>query len=162
MKIITSRFGELEVSEDQLFQFPMGLLGFASAKSFVIIDLDSQKPFKWLQSVDDPSTAFVLADPLSLDASYCAVIRRVDLNPLGDFAEENLVLSVILTMSDQPEDITANLCAPLIFNLVNRRGMQYVLNEQKYPVRYRIFQQSLRVDQPKATTHSEPRSLSLR
>ena len=39
MKIITSRFGELEVSEDQLFHFPMGLLGFASTKSFVIIDL---------------------------------------------------------------------------------------------------------------------------
>ena len=50
MKINTLRFGELEVSEDQIFHFPMGILGFASSKSFVIIDLESQKPFKWLHN----------------------------------------------------------------------------------------------------------------
>ena len=163
MKINTSRFGELEVSEDQIFNFPMGLLGFASSKSFVIIDLESQKPFKWLQSVDDPSTAFVLADPLYVDSTYCAVIRRTDLIPLGEFEDDHLVLSIILTVTDRPEDITANLCAPLIFNLVNRRGMQYVLNDQKYPVRYRIFHHNPLFTQPATVEAShEPRSLSLR
>ena len=141
----------------------MGLLGFGSAKSFVIIDLESQKPFKWLQSIDDPSTAFVLSDPLHIQPSYCAVIRRTDLLPLGDFKDDQLVLSVILTITDRPEDITANLCAPLIFNLANRNGIQYVLNEQKYPVRYRIFQQGVFPDQDVSIdTQTEPRSLSLR
>ena len=36
--------------------------------------------------------------------------------------------------------MSANLCAPLIFNLANRRGMQYVLNDRKYPIKFRIFQ----------------------
>ena len=162
MRIPTSRFGDLEVSEDQLFHFPMGLLGFGSSKSFVIIDLESQKPFKWLQSVDDPSTAFVLSDPLHVIPSYCAVVRRADLSPLGVFEDSQLVLSVILTITDRPEDITANLCAPLIFNLANRSGMQYVLNEQKYPVRYRIFNHGVLSAQDAPADHQEPRSLSLR
>ena len=45
MIIDTLRFGQLEISEDQIFQFPMGILGFSASKSFVIIDLESQKPF---------------------------------------------------------------------------------------------------------------------
>lgn len=163
LKINTLRFGELEVSEDQLFHFPRGLLGFGSNKSFVIIELDSQKPFKWMQSVDDPSTAFVLGDPLHFHSSYCAGLRRGELSPLGEFQEEDLVLSVIMTISERPEDITANLCAPLIFNLVNRYGMQYVLNDQKYPVRYKIFQQcQIPMVLPFDDHPRDARSLSLR
>lgn len=163
IKINTLRFGELDVSDEQLFEFPMGLLGFANSKKFLIIELDSQKPFKWMQCADDPSTAFVLGDPLHFNPSYCAHLRRTDLSPLGEFTEEDLVLSVIMTVTERPEDITANLCAPLIFNLVNRRGMQYVLNDQKFPVRYRIFQQDVQhMIPPPIETTSEVRSLSLR
>jgi flagellar assembly factor FliW len=148
MKINTLRFGELEVSEDQIFHFPMGILGFASSKSFVIIDLESQKPFKWLQSIDDPSTAFVLSDPLLVHPSYCAVVERNELSPLGEINEDDLIISVIVTISERPEDTSANLCAPLIFNLANRRGMQYVLNDRKYPIRFRIFQNDTKSAQP--------------
>ena len=165
--IDTLRFGTLEVTENQLFEFPMGILGFADSKAFVIIDLEDQEDFKWLQSVQDPSTAFVLSDPLFIKPDYCAEVQRADLSQLGAFNDEDLVLSVILTITDRPEEITANLCAPLIFNLANRRGMQYVLNDQKYPVRYRIFQGSSTSLQPYqdpsvVSTTPESRSLSLR
>ena len=163
MIIDTLRFGELEVSEDQIFHFPMGILGFAASKSFVIIDLESQKPFKWMQSVDDPSTAFVLSDPLLIHSSYCAVVRRDDLEPLGEINENELVVSVIITISDRPEDMSANLCAPLIFNLVNRRGIQYVLNDRKYPVKYTIFQNDTKPTYPAMVeVDGESRALSLR
>lgn len=163
MKIKTLRFGELDVSEDQIFHFPMGILGFAASKSFVIIDLESQQPFKWMQCIEDPSTAFVLSDPLLVHPSYCAVVRRDDLAPLGELNEQELVVSVIITVTDRAEDMSANLCAPLIFNLVNRRGMQYVLNDRKYPVKYRIFQNDTTT--PYSTPvemGNESRALSLR
>ncbi len=163
MIIDTLRFGQLEVSDDQVFNFPMGILGFSSSKSFVIIDLESQKPFKWMQCIEDPSTAFVLADPLLFYPDYCAVVRRSDLNALGEINEQDLVLSVILTVTDRKEDMSANLCAPLIFNLVNRRGMQYVLNDRKYPIRYRIFQNDTEIGQPTVVAaKGESRALSLR
>jgi flagellar assembly factor FliW len=144
----------------------MGIFGFAVSKSFVIIDLESQKPFKWMQCIEDPSTAFVLSDPLLIHSSYCAVVRRAELEPLGspaDLQEQDLVVSVILTITDRPEDMSANFCAPLIFNLANRRGMQYVLNDRKYPVRYRIFQNdTTTTETPVVSVVGESRALSLR
>ena len=163
MIIDTLRFGQLEVSEDQVFHFPMGILGFSASKSFVIIDLETQKPFKWMQCVEDPNTAFVLADPLLFHPTYCAIVKRTELSPLGEINDQELVLSVIMTVTDRQEDMSANLCAPLIFNLVNRRGMQYVLNDRKYPIRYRIFQNDTNIAPPPTVEATgESRALSLR
>ena len=46
MKIETSRFGTVEINEEQIFTFPMGLLGFAKYKQFVVIDHTEESPFK--------------------------------------------------------------------------------------------------------------------
>ena len=47
-----------------------------------------------------------------------------------------MVVSVIMTIPDNPQDMSANLLAPLIFNMANRHGMQYVLTNSNYPVKY--------------------------
>ena len=161
MKVNTLRFGELELDENQIFTFPMGILGFVSMKSFVIIEQEDQHPFKWLQSVDDPSTAFVLSDPLLFYPTYCAEIKRTELSMLGELNETELVLSVIMTVPEDMKDLSANLCAPLVFNLANRTGMQYVLNDPRYPVRYFLFHEDSSSSFLQADS-SESRSLSLR
>jgi len=162
MKIDTLRFGEIDVSEDQFFTFPMGILGFAQLKRFLIIDRGDGHPFKWLQSVDEPSTAFVLGDPLSFSPGYLAEIKRADLSALEPIEERELVLSVIMTITPDPQDISANLCAPLIFNLANRRGMQYVLNDKRYPVKHLLFKEAAVAPPKPRGDQSELRSLALR
>lgn len=165
MKIETARFGALEVDPAQVFTFPMGILGFASLKSFVVVERARQH-FKWLQSVEDASVAFVLGDPLSFYPSYRAEIKRAELNAIAPLDEHHLVLSVIMTVASSPADVSANLCAPLIFNLANRRAMQYVLNDQRYPVKHFIFRESAAGASAPAPSNSgdrlDPRSLSLR
>lgn len=165
MKVNTLRFGELDIEETQIFTFPMGILGFSSMKDFVIIEQEDQHPFKWLQSIEDPSTAFVLSDPLLFYPTYCAEIKRSELSMLGEIQDEDLVLSVIMTVPEDAKNLSANLCAPLIFNLVNRTGMQYVLNDPRYPVKYFLFHEDtsspfIQVDSNESS--SESRSLSLR
>ena len=163
MKVNTLRFGTLDVSEDQLFEFPMGILGFSNLKSFFIIEREETRPFKWLQSVDDPSTAFVIGDPLLFIPSYQAEVRRVDiphLDPIVD--EKDLVLSVIMTITPDPQNISANLLAPIIINLANRRGMQYILNDKRYPVRYFLFKNEDVITPPISGDQGELRSLALR
>jgi flagellar assembly factor FliW len=163
MKVNTLRFGELEVDESKLFHFPMGILGFSSCKSFIIIESEGTYPFKWMQSIDDPSTAFVLGDPLLFYPSYCASIKRDELNSLEPIQEKDLVLSVIMTVPSNPQEVSANLCAPLIFNLANRRVMQYVLNDSRYPVKHFLFK-DVSPPLPKQITEAkgDARSLSLR
>jgi flagellar assembly factor FliW len=163
MKVNTLRFGELEVPEDQLFTFPMGILGFANLKSFIIIEREESRPFKWLQSVDDPSTAFVIGDPLLFYPSYRAEVRRAELSSIHPIEDEkDLALSVIMTITPDPQNISSNMLAPIIINLANRRGMQYVLNDKRYPVRYHLFKEADIITPPVSGDQSELRSLSLR
>ena len=41
-----------------------------------------------------------------------------------------------MTVPPDPRRMSANLLAPVIFNVANRRGMQYVLTSSQYPVKY--------------------------
>ena len=136
MKIKTSRFGELEVSSDQVFTFPMGILGFAKCKKFVVIDHTEDSPFKWLQSLDEGDLAFIITDPLFFRPDYHIKVRRSEMAMLEPINEDELVVSVIMTIPDDPQNMTANLMAPLIFNMENRTGMQHVLTNSNYPVKY--------------------------
>lgn len=163
MKVNTLRFGTLEVSEDQFFDFPMGILGFTNLKSFFIIEREETQPFKWLQSVDDPSTAFVIGDPLLFIPSYQAEVKRADIVAIDPITnEKDLVLSTIMTITSNPQNISANLLAPIIINLANRRGMQYILNDKRYPVRYFLFKEEEVIIPPISGDQGELRSLALR
>jgi flagellar assembly factor FliW len=165
MKTIdTLRFGKIDFDEAQIFSFPMGLLGFAQRKEFVIVDHEGTAPFKWMQSLEDPMLAFVLSDPLLFYPQYQAQIHKNDLIAIDADKEENLVLSVIMTIPENTKDISANLCAPLIFNLENRKGMQFVLSDRRYPVKHFLFAQNS-TSQPSqniGTPSTDHRSLSLR
>ena len=52
--------------------------------------------------------------------------------------EEDAIVSVILTMPSDPKKITANLKAPLIFNLNNRKGKQIILSNSDFSTRHNI------------------------
>jgi flagellar assembly factor FliW len=141
MQIETTRFGTIDIEESQLFQFPMGLLGFSGLKRYVVLDHSEDSPLKWLQSVDDGSLAFIITDPLFFVPGYRVSARRSELEVIKA-DEDQLVLSVIMTVPENPQDMSANLMAPLIFNMKNRSAMQYVLTKQKFPVKYYVLKDS--------------------
>lgn len=160
IRVDTARFGEIEATEDSLFEFPMGLLGFARQKRFVIVDHRGDSPFKWLQSVDDGGLAFILTDPLFFKPDYHVRVRKGELSVIGPVREDDLVVSVIMTVPQNPREMTANLLAPLIFNMANRKGMQLVMTDRRFPVKYRVFDNQGR--SAPARPGVEPKSISLR
>lgn len=158
-RLETARFGPIEVPEDQLFTFPMGLLGFARHKRYVIIDHSEDSPFKWLQSVEDGELAFIITDPLYFKPDYHVTVRRAELGVIDARDEADLVVSVIMTVPQNPRDMTANLLAPLIFNMRTRTAMQLVMTNRRFPVKFAVFHQPPIHHPP---TAAEPRSISLR
>ena len=76
MKIATSRFGEIEVDPQQFITFKDGLPGFENLKSFTLLPVDESQIFTWMQSTEEPWTAFLLTDPFVFFADYA-----VDLEP---------------------------------------------------------------------------------
>ena len=161
MRVETVRFGILEVDDDQIFTFPMGLLGFANHKQFLIIDHTHESPFKWMQSCEDAELAFILTDPAFFRGDYHISARRGELQIISPTDAEDLVVSVIMTVPDDPQDMSANLLAPLVFNMANRLAMQYVLTNNRYPVKYYVMREK-DPSPPEQPGAPEPRSISLR
>jgi flagellar assembly factor FliW len=162
MLVKTARFGEVEVSEEGIFHFPMGLLGFSKLKDYFILDHRDDSPFKWMQSAEDGDLAFIVTDPLFFKRDYHINCREAELSTIGPVKEEDLVVSVIMTIPEDPQQMSANLLAPLIFNMGNRRAMQYVLTDHRYPVKYFVMQSWQDPATPLPPGAPEPRSISLR
>lgn len=137
----TTRFGEVEIDEKDLLELPAGLIGFPELKRYVLLDHDNESPFKWLQSLDDGAIAFVLINPLLFKPDYTVEVTEAEVSDLEIKAEEDAVISVIITIPSNPQNMTANLKAPLIFNLRNRRGKQLVLNNTEYTTRHNIMEE---------------------
>lgn len=141
LKVTTTRFGEIEVNVSDVIELPAGLIGFPELKRYVLLDHDKESPFKWLQSLDDGAIAFVLINPLLFKPDYTVEVTEAEVSDLTIQSEEDAVISVIVTMPSNPQNMTANLKAPLVFNLKNRKGKQIILNSQEYTTRHNIMEE---------------------
>ena len=52
MLIQTTRFGEVEIQDQDILTFPSGMLGFSAERHFVMIEDEMGSPFQWLQSIE--------------------------------------------------------------------------------------------------------------
>lgn len=139
-KFNTTKFGELTVTEDRIINFPNGILGFPDARRFIILDYEGEVPFKWLQSVDDPALAFLVAVPNLIKPDYSLCLKKSETSDIGEFKDEDLAILAILTIPDgNPNDMTANLRGPLVINSLTMKGKQIVLQDERYAVRHPVF-----------------------
>ena len=146
MKILTSRFGAIEIDETAVLTFPSGLLGFPRFTRWVLLDHDREAPFQWLQAVDRGDLAFIVMDPLLVKPDYRIAIAPREVADLGEAAGEDYRVFVILTVpSPDPARVTANLRGPLVLNRRTGLGKQIVLTED-LPTRYPVFPAT--ADQP--------------
>ena len=139
MNVASTRFGNLNVSPEALLTFPSGLLGFPEWTSYVMLDHDTNAPFKWLHCAEEASLAFVVIDPALFNKNYQVAISPEARGEVEGSETDELGLAVILTIpSDDPSAVTANLRGPLLMNPRTRLCKQLVLSED-YPTRYPVF-----------------------
>jgi flagellar assembly factor FliW len=135
----TSRFGEVECQEEHIFSFVEGPLGFPGAKNFVIMNHPGNGVFKWLQSLDEPELAFVIAEPFAFFPEYAFDLEEADVAQLEIKEPGKVLVYTILVIPPDLKKITANLKAPVIINGENRKGKQVVLPDARYSTRHYIF-----------------------
>ena len=70
MLIESTRFGQLEIDGERIIRFEDGLLGFAGCKHFALVQTCDDPVFFWLQSLEDPTIAFVVCDPHAFVPDY--------------------------------------------------------------------------------------------
>ena len=133
MDISTTRFGSLHVDDDRIINFPKGLLGFEQATRFCLLRPSDEACFFWLQSVDDPSLAFVVTDPNLFYPDYTVPFRQEQMSELKISSTDDAQVFVIVNKVSQT--LTGNLQGPLVVNTLERVGEQVVLAEKKWATR---------------------------
>jgi len=90
MHIATTRFGSVEVPEENLIHFKSGIIGFPRETRFALIPHGQSTLIAWLQSVQTPGLAFpvVSAHGLVLDYPDVALEPVAEKAGLGGSAED--------------------------------------------------------------------------
>jgi flagellar assembly factor FliW len=136
VKVVTARFGEIDVDESKIIDMRGGIIGFEHLKKFVLHMQDEKNPFWWFQSLDDGKVAFVVINPFIAKADYEPVIDDNNTKLLEIENAEHVVLLAIVTILQNPFSVSINLRAPIVVNAEKKIAKQVILEDQMHPVQY--------------------------
>lgn len=144
MLVKTRFFGEVDIEDEKILTFDNGIMGFEDMKRWTLIyDIEkgSEGPISWFQSLDMAELALPVINPYTVIAVYEPVVEDELLKPLGEFKDEELVTFLTITIpSEDPSKTTANFRAPILINPVNRKGIQVIVNNEDYPIKFSIYE----------------------
>jgi len=130
------RFGTVEVSNDEIIEFPDGLVGLGGLR-YSLLDRNPGTGFLWLHCVDDPALALPVVSPFQFFADFRLEVTDEDHERIGleDLSQARLLVTVRATPN--PLDITANLRAPLVIHA--GRGFQMLNTYEGAPLQAPLF-----------------------
>ena len=133
MDIQTTRFGVISVEDERIMTFAGGLLGFPEHRQFALIQTGEENYFFWLQSVDEPSLAFVVTDPSTFFKDYQVPIKE---ETQAELAMPDLAFAQDFVICNKVDEwLTGNLLGPIVVNAQTRAAVQVVLTDKKWTTR---------------------------
>lgn len=144
MNIDAPSAGALAVESDRTLEFPNGLAGFEDCRRFSLYHPETEAGgaprYFILQSLDDASVAFNIADPAVFGFNYEISLTDAEVAALelADPAEA----AVMVVLVKDGEQLRANLQAPLVLNIRTRRGIQHVFSRLNYQVTLKAPEQA--------------------
>lgn len=139
MRISSSRFGILEIAEDKIIKMQKPILGFEGLDSYCLIEQEEFLPFMWLQSLNDPAIAFIVVNPVLFFSDYRIRIHSNEVADMGVESPENVETYVIVTIPQDPRNMSVNLQGPILINTENNLAKQLVMVNSEYQVNHSLF-----------------------
>ncbi len=141
MKLATRIFGEVEVEDNKIIEFPNGIIGFPDLKKFTLMHDEEQgsSTIKWLQSIDEPGFAMPVMDPLVVCPDYKPEIDKDKIEGIGELTDEDILVLVTVTVPHDLTKMTVNLMGPFIINVKDMKGAQCIVDNDDYPVKFPIY-----------------------
>lgn len=133
MKISTKYFGEVEIDEDKIIEFPRGLTGFDGCTRYYLLSEAAEVPvFYFMQCVSNPEVAFTVGFAQQFGINYDdTLLSQEDAQELG--IQRVAQTLVLLHFSGNPKESTEtslapsfvpHITAPMVINPVTRKGIQ--------------------------------------
>lgn len=139
----TKFFGTIDIADDKIIEFPMGIIGFEDLKKFAIIydsEREERSKISWLQSMEEPLMALPIINPLDIKEEYNPIIEDELIKSIGNPADEDILIFVTMSIPSDLTQMTANLRGPIIINTANCKAMQIIVENQDYPIKYNVYE----------------------
>jgi flagellar assembly factor FliW len=146
MKVETSRFGTIDISEKEIVLFSEGLYGFEKETEFTLLPFNPnvESPMEWMQSLNSDHLAFVVTDPYLYLPDYKLKLSEEDKKRI-ELEEDDLFLTrAIVTIPENYSEMTANLIAPVVINKDKGVAKQFVLTNMDYDTRHYLLPEEIR------------------
>lgn len=143
MQVDTRWFGTVDIDDNKIVTFDLGIIGFEDCKKFTLIydvEKGDEAAIMWLQSLDEAALALPVMKPEYIMKGYDPVVEDEILNTLGENIQSaNLAVFCTLTVPEDLTKMTINLKAPIIINADTMKGVQLIADNEDYAVRYPIY-----------------------
>lgn len=136
MQIMTKDHKVVEVTNDKIYTFNEGIIGFEEYKTWALVACDIE-PFVWLQSTQKEDLAFLLVDPFLVSSDYEVDINDETLKLIGTKEPRDIIIMTIVTITG--DNITANFLGPIVINKCNRLCAQAILSDDKWTTKFDIM-----------------------
>lgn len=125
-------YQNLIYSKDDVITFPSGIPGFEDNKQFAIISTPEYAPFDWLVCVDGSKLRFAIINPMLILPEYSPNMVKEQLEVLSIQKPEDILMYVIVTISEDPMNSTANFIGPIVINKIKKIGKQIIVDDDRY------------------------------
>lgn len=130
MEVKNTRFGDLEVSEEEIIHLDDGLMGFPESTQYVLFPYAEDSSFFWLQSVNESDIAFIVINPFDFFNDLIFEVSDEDAALINLERGEDVEIFTLVTIPDgKPEEMRTNLAGPVVVNVRNRQGRQILAKE---------------------------------
>lgn len=140
MTVNTRDFGEQNITEDKIINFPEGIYAFEDKRRFVMFSpLGNDVYPAWLQSLDDESLCFIVFDPKQIVKDYSVTSDEESLKAIGEPNGENMRYLALAVVPEEYKKTTVNLKSPIVINADKMLAAQIIASEN-YPIKFPIFE----------------------
>ena len=145
--IETTRFGQVEYTEEEIIVFEKGIPGFEQEQKFILLKMDSEdqkNPLAFLQSIKSAELSFIIANPFIFYTDYEFNLDESTKEELEIKEPEDIaVWGIISVPAEEFEKATINLQAPVIINVRTNKGKQIILHDSSYVTKTSLFPQKV-------------------
>jgi flagellar assembly factor FliW len=134
--IESPRFGRVEIDPNSVIEFPEGLIGLSGSR-YALLARDTNSPFMWLQSMDEPALALPVTNPHLFFSDFSVELSEEDVERLGVDARTQVDAYVTVRAAQDLEQFTANLKAPIL--IWRGHGHQVINQAQGCELRAPLF-----------------------
>ncbi|MDL2289329.1 flagellar assembly protein FliW [Clostridia bacterium OttesenSCG-928-F22] len=140
MVVETERFGDIDLNDNKVIEFPAGLPGFEDLHKYILLETDETKPLYWLQSIEDKYISLPVIIPFEFVEDYCLEIRDYELQELNIQSQNDLLIMNVVVIPEDLTKMTTNLAAPVIVNARDGVGKQIIIDAKEMPIRFPIYE----------------------